>query len=343
MTVRATNPMADLYRRLESVGLTKSQVRKYILPDWWDDRVSSNPAAFAEGLGYLSRHLGLDLASLRDPAREVEFRDAGVCKFKRSKGTTESELGLTRSLATQVARLVNAATSEPCVPLPTTAAQVRGEILGRGEPWVGLPNLVEYCWSVGIPVVHLTSISKARQPDGLAVQVRGRPVVVLCRKARAPAWLLFILAHELGHIVLGHIPDEGALIDEDVDTNERDEEEGAANRFAIELLTGDPEARFQTAGRWPNAQALAERALELGRELKVDPGHLVLNYAHSMGGHFFPVANAALARLEPEREALGIVREKLAEHLDWSRLPEESSEFLMRVSQAEKTRDLPVG
>ena len=49
-----------------------------------------------------------------------------------------------------------------------------------------------------------------------------------------------------------------------------------------------------------------------------------------MGNHFFPVTNAALSLLEPNRDALGIVRQKMAEHLDWSSLPEDSSEFLMR-------------
>jgi hypothetical protein len=343
MTVSTTNPMADLYRRLRAVGLTKNKVQQFILPDWWDDQVATNPAGYAEGISFISRHLGLDLASLREPGRPIAFRDAGVCKFKKSKNATEEQLQLARSLATRVAHLVSAATMEPCAPLPATAAQMRSEILGQGQPWVSLANLVDYCWSLGVPVVHLTSFLKTRQPDGLAVKVRGRPVVVLCKKVRVTAWLLFILAHELGHIVLGHIPDNGALIDEDVDSNEADAEEIEANNFAVELLTGEKDRRFHSSGRWPNAADLAKLAKELGRQHKTDPGHVVLNYAHTMGEGFFPVANAALGLLEPRREALGIVRQKLAEHLDWSRLPEDSSEFLMRVSQAGKTIDLSHG
>jgi hypothetical protein len=168
----------------------------------------------------------------------------------------------------------------------------------------------------------------------MAVKVRGRPIVVLCKKTKAPAWLLFILAHELGHIVLGHIPDDGVLIDENVDTNERDDEEMAANAFALELLTGKREANFRAGGRWPNAEMLVHFAKEYGRELKIDPGHIILNYAHTMGKEFFPVANAALGKLGSP-DAMGVVRRKLAQHLDWSRLPEDSSEFLMRVSQSE--------
>ena len=67
----------------------------------------------------------------------------------------------------------------------------------------------------------------------------------------------------------------------------------------------------------------------IGKEMRIDPGHLVLNYAHAMGERFWPVAIAALKLLEPKRDALKIVRAKMAEHLDWSKLPEDSSEFLM--------------
>lgn len=343
MNVGATNPMADLYRRLGVVGLSKSQVKRFILPDWWDDEVATNPAGHAEGISYLSRYLGLELASLREPGSPVAFRDSGVCKFKRSKNTTLEQFDLARSMGTRVAHLVSAATAEPCLPPPKTAAQMRSEILGRGHPWVNLANLVDYCWSLGVPVVHLASILEARRPDGLAVRARGRPVVVLCKRRLRPAWLLFILAHELGHVVLGHIPEDGVLIDSDLDHNEPDAEETEANEFAVELLTGDKKCGFLAPGRWPNAAELAEWANEMGRERQISPGHVVLNYAHTMGVGFYPVANAALALLEPRRDALEIVRRKLADHLDWSRLPEESSEFLMRVSQSENQRDLSLG
>ncbi len=343
MSVSAANPIADLYRRLGAVGLTRKIIRQAILPEWWDDQVAANPAGFAEGISFLSRHLGLDLASLRDPAKSVTFRDLGVCKFKKSKNATEEQLALARSMATQVARLVNVATMEPCLSLPATALQMRREIIGQGHRWVGLANLIDYCWSSGIPVVHLSPLLKAKRPDGLAVKVRGRPVIVLCKQDRFTAWLLFILAHELGHIALGHIPEDGALIDESVKNNVRDVEEEAANEFAIELLTGDEDRQYFASGRWPNAAQLAEAAQEIGRRHEVDPGHVVLNHAYSMGPGFWPVANAALAILEPKRDALGVVRRKMAEHLDWSRLPEDSSEFLMRVSQDDKTSDLSLG
>ena len=170
-----------------------------------------------------------------------------------------------------------------------------------------------------------------------------RPVIVLCKKSAFSAWLLFILAHELAHIVLGHIDDDGILIDESVEHNVKDAEETDANAFANELLRGNTESRFHTSGSWPNAVQLAGVARLIAKEERIDPGHVILNYAHTMGKNFWPVANAALKLLEPKRDALKTVRAKMAAHLDWSSLPEDSSEFLMRISQSRRLSDLPVG
>ena len=47
----------------------------------------------------------------------------------------------------------------------------------------------------------------------------------------------------------------------------------------------------------------------------VDPGHIILNYAHSMGPSFYAVGNAALKRLEPNAHAVGVIRTEMTERL----------------------------
>jgi hypothetical protein len=115
----------------------------------------------------------------------------------------------------------------------------------------------------------------------------------------------------------------------------KSEEENEANDFALELLTGHARYNVQAFGRWPNAAQLAERAREVGTVRHIDPGHVVLNYAHMMRAEFWGVASAALKLLEPKANAQALVRSSLAANLDWSALPEESCEFLMRVTKAE--------
>jgi hypothetical protein len=223
--------------------------------------------------------------------------------------------------------------------LPKSALDVRLAILDRGALWVGLPELLDYCWSIGIPVVFLARFPNgAKKMQGLSAMHQGRPVIVLSRKAAHAAWLLFVLAHELGHIACGHLSEDGVLLDQDVDKNERDVEEDQANAFAIELLTGEPEFRVFTSGRWPNAKDLARIARQLGTKHRIDPGHVVLKYAHTMGSGFWPVANAALKLLESKADAPALIRDTLAGNLDWASLPRDSSKFLMRVSTAEPGR-----
>ena len=50
--------------------------------------------------------------------------------------------------------------------------------------------------------------------DGLASVRSGHYAVVLSKHAKHSAWLLFILTHELGHIVQGHVNKDGVLVDE---------------------------------------------------------------------------------------------------------------------------------
>ena len=171
--------------------------------------------------------------------------------------------------------------------------------------------------------------------DGLAAVKRGHYGVVLCKNIKYSAWLLFILAHEIGHILLGHVSKDGVLVDQEVDrTRSVDDEEQAANAFALELLSGNSTLEVIPVGYEATGQSLARAALDAGTHERIDPGHLVLNCAYQMGGNFFKVANAALNILEPHADAVGSVRSKMLAHLDERKLPEETYEFILRVAHA---------
>jgi hypothetical protein len=143
---------------------------------------------------------------------------------------------------------------------------------------------------------------------------------------------LFILAHELGHIVRGHVNSDGVLIDEQIDRNSTDAEEKAANAFALELLTGNPESRVFSVGP-VCARALAKVAHQAGVHEQIDPGHIVLNYAYQMGNDYFAVANAALKLLELHADAVGLVRSRMMAHLDKTKLSEDTYEFILRATR----------
>ncbi len=298
------NPIKSVYKRLRQIGLIRPYVRSVALPDWWDDALAQNPAGYAQCLMFLSRHLGIDLKTLQNPESPLHLRDFGICKYKKREGTSDDELVLSRVIATRAAQIAAAAMANQYGPIPG-ASEIR-QIILTGARWVGFKGLLNYCWSIGIPVLHVNYFpAGAKRPDGFAFRNQGRPVIILCRNEKQPSCLLFILAHELGHLACEHVPENGALLDDCVKKNQPDREERAANRFALELLAGHP----VTIGPLPNTDELPEpaNAHECQNELALS-----------------------------EIEFLGA---RLAECLNWESLPGDSREFLLRVTSGKSAED----
>ncbi len=343
------SPAKTLYERLREVGFTKPYIRKVAaLPTWWDDSLWEDPPSRAVGYMHLSRHLGIEITSLQNPNAPLRLKDFGVCKYKKQASITDAELLLSRVIATRAAQLAAAATERPYESVPS-AADMRSCILEQA-PHVGLIQLLDHCWAAGIPVLHISDfpVERAKRPMGFTLRVKDRPAIVLCLNKAHPAWHLFVLAHELGHIHGGHVPEDGSLLDQKPLADEQTEagapapddtasdgEEIQADEYAAALLTGQSGPCLATGGRWPNAKSLAEQAKDFGRRHQVDPGHAVLECANVIGGGFWGVANAALKILEPQADAIGSIQQRLAGNLDWERLPEDSSEFLMRITRQE--------
>lgn len=333
MTSAATNPMKQIYRRLRAVGFDTRYVRNTALPSWWDDDVAESPSGYQEGLVWLSRHLGVTLQSLQDETCPLQLRDFGRCNFKKSQGVSEEDLAVARTICTRAAQIAAASVQSAWRgQIAPNGSEIREQILNAGAVCVDLRALLDWCWGNGIPVLHVSNFPRsAKKMDGMAALIDGRPVIVICRNSKHQAWLLFILAHELGHLVRLHVSENGVLIDEQVVKDSVDDQEREANSTALEILTGDSDCRFGSPGRWPNARELAEMAVRYGKANHIDPGHIILNYSDFKGPEFFRLGNAALRLLPPDVDAAKIINDKMAENLDWSGIPEDSSEFLMRV------------
>lgn len=109
------------------------------------------------------------------------------------------------SFGTALSRLLLEATPNPGVFEPMTAAQLR-QLLLNGRPHVGLLELLMASWSMGIPVIHLRVYPlSAKRMSAMSVRVGDRFAILLARDAVYPAPIAFHVAHELGHIFLGHL------------------------------------------------------------------------------------------------------------------------------------------
>jgi hypothetical protein len=179
--------------------------------------------------------------------------------------------------------------------------------------------------------------------------VAGRPVVVLLKNAKLAEWMVFILAHELGHVALGHLgTQEGAaVVDEKVSLAEEgdaaselvggDVQESEANTYAGGVLVPGGEQITLGEPPWPVAERLADFALAFGRKNKVSPGHAVLNAAnHSPRGGRPPfglgikAAQAVAGRLGTPSTA-EVCRAAAQRHLNLIELKPDTVEFLEKL------------
>lgn len=322
----------DLRKRLtESMGLDKSAIEA-AWPDWWTDEAESSLSAQAELRFSLARKLGLDPTSLLDNDEPRWFWN-DTAKFKNFRGDIDRDQPAINSFGTSIARLLLQSTPVGVGLAGQTAQTLRQAIL-RNTGSVQLVDLISLLWAVGIPVIHLRVYPlSAKRMCAMAVRTGDRYSILLARDSSLPSSTAFHLAHEIGHIVLGHLDVNGAIVDmEDPggDDAGRDEEELAADAFALELMTGEPKLAVMPAANYFTAQSLAKDAINAAPHVLIEPGMLVLCFGYSTKR--WDVANAALKIIYSSPTPVWQEVNRVAhDQLDWSSLPEDASFYLKAI------------
>jgi hypothetical protein len=327
-TFAKLNHMQSLYKRLKAAGYDRKFVRECVLPDWWEDSLGSVPANCAIAEIAIGRHLGFDIAQLRDPNQPLRPPTAGNFRLKRRSTASESDVAASVAVARRAAELVaESVTDVPAYGGPQLAAAVRAAIL-RNSAFVDLESLLTFCWSHGIFVVHLARTpAGAKRIDGLATFCGRRPVIVLASGRDSPSWLVYHLVHELGHIMRCHVKANGSfLVDQDLSTRDDDEQEKEADTFACELLTGQTDPAFvPTYGL--TAEKLARAAWRYGEQHRIAPGTVVLVYGRS-ANRWGPAQNA-LKYLEQDTSGQAMIATALRQNMPTEELPETAERFLI--------------
>ncbi len=319
--------MADLYDRLETIGFPKKFVQQKILPDWWTDEVDETPGVLTEGALYISRRLNLDMQSLLDCKLSPEFNSPSQLKFKIKVGTNNHQIAIPHLISARIAEMVAYACNKPYQPLDSVSVSaIRQDILARQNS-VNLPGFLEYCWGRGIPVIHFDEFPpKVHKFDGMVGYFNDRPVILLSLKAKSPSRLLFIAAHELGHILQGHLTQEKLLVDEKISLESTDREELEANKVAGELLLGTADKNYYNSQDYTSKQ-LANYAQNISVRDRVDAGVVARNYGWHKK-HYYRLVETAMKILEPDANALQEINRYLEQNLDWEKLGDENQDYL---------------
>lgn len=334
-TQSSKTSMDGLYERLQEAGFNRAFVQHYLLPAWWDDTLGDNPTMRAIAEVGIARMIGASIQALRASDMPLQLLPNHEFRLKRNKSVAISELLPALALAQSIAHIL-AETLADLPPFTATAQAptVRQEILAQ-RPTVDLAGLLAWAWEHGIIVVHLCQFpTHTKKFSGLALFHHNRPVIVLADGRDSPPWLAFHLAHELGHILLGHLQPGQVWLDDNIDRRQTlldatqdtifERVEAEANVFALTLLTAQPEMRFALQ-RDLNGEKLAHQAQQRALKSQIDAGTLALIYGYSTGR--IGVAQNALRELGLHHGAQQHIASMVKQHLPTD-LPETLTNLL---------------
>lgn len=333
MTVKAA------YECLQAAGYPKTYVNR-MLPDWWDNSLLKTSAGALQFALILKQRLGLDVFFGQDGNLAINTQ-APRASFKHRADTGADELNVAAALGIALARIAVRATRNPYVELPREpmAIYAMARSAGGGKS-LGLEELLDLCWAYGIPVLFLQEVPrKTKRMTGMAVMVDNRPAILLGFEYTQHAKQLFVLAHELAHIVCHHVKQNEALIDEEISQVAeglegraqllRDDEEREADEVALELIRNGNIDIARELPRQSSSATLAAQAMSLGRSTGIDHGHLILSYA-KMHDDWIR-ATQALNFIEQRIGAVDLVREKFLQNVNLELISDESAEHLLAM------------
>lgn len=332
----ARNPSKALMSSFKELGLTATQVRHF-LPQWWDDEAAAEEGGLLELQILLARRLNVALESLQAPAPKPVFREA-MRRFKTVHPDGSTQLAVAAGVGHGLAQvLATACSTEPLQEL-VPAAKLR-KLLLEHQAAVTLDGLCTWLWEHGIPVLHITNWPKQlRRPDAMCVRVMDRAVILVIRKETAPARLTYLVAHEVGHVMSGHLKSAGnsILVDDTLPVDERgfakDEDERVADQFAMELLGGATLRAVcdSLAPRRFDEVKLAVAALQSSKGTGLDAGQVILGWARLTGN--WQLAGFAMRYLMTTHPAPVVVNDVAKRFLDEDQLAADSLEHLSQLA-----------
>jgi IrrE N-terminal-like domain len=336
-TAPAPTQMSDLYTSLATIGLPKQYIKNHILPDWWTDDVDQTPGTLMQGALYIAHRLNLNIPSLFD-GNTPQFTPTPNPKFKTQTGVDLATLTAAQAIASRIAELVAYACPQPYQDIThRSIATIRKQILSN-HPSLSLDGILEFCWAQGIPVIHFTQFPHTLQRfHGMVAYFHDRPVILVSRNERSPAWILFIIAHELGHILQGHLSTNGLLVDQDIQLESDDAEENEANQAAAELLLGQSGISYDLWTKFLTGENLAVQAQQFAQKSQNDPGVITLNIAWNRAQRAqtkqeksiaWATGNKALKILGQDSNASHQINHYLDQTIQWDALRDESQDYL---------------
>jgi hypothetical protein len=319
----------------KELGLTAAQVRHFV-PEWWDDDAAADEGGLLELQIVLARRLNVALESLQKAAPKPEFR-ATTRRFKTIHPEGSTQLAVAAGVGHGLAHVLAGACTTGSLQERLSPTDLRAHILKK-YPTVTLDSLCRWLWEHGMPVVHILNWpQQLRRPDAMCVRVGACPVVLVVRKEVAPARLAYLVAHEIGHLMSGHLKADNntVLVDDTLPVDERgfakDEDEKIADTYAMELLGGDAlRAACIKVGQQNEEVKLAVAALKVSKGTGLEAGQVILGWARLTED--WRLAGMAMRYLMTTQPAPIVVNDVAKGYIDSNTLSSDGLDHLIKLT-----------
>jgi len=309
-----------------------------LLPSWWDDQIASSPDGMWELVLGIAKSLSLDAVALSKGELFPRGAVANI-SYKRNALVNPQDFQASTLIASSISNAIISSIKVPYQALPKNVWELSEEIRAIGKGSIDFDALLNYCWRKGVPVIALSNLPFGlKKMDGAALKVGDRPVIILAKKNNSKSWLSFILAHELGHIALGHLENNSSIVDIALQQestfdsdNTGDSMELEADKFALNIL-GGPLAQ-ETQERWgdfDSAITLATNARAAANLLGCSAGHLILRYAFRTKR--WPEAASALKFLREDFDAQKEIVKSMASGITFDDLSNDVQDLIFRIT-----------
>jgi transcriptional regulator with XRE-family HTH domain len=301
-------------------GMVLERIAEHVGPERF-------PALLARGFGWNVDEL------LKGPPESPPLEIAVSFKARDRERAKSSPLV---RLAQAVSEIAAESYKTPVKALPQDPSAIREQI-GPVEGTISLQALVKWSWEMGIMVIPTPGTKGVF--SGAAWNVGERPVAVLSSTQASPAFWLFDLAHELGHLALGHPLSQGVVdVDKPGEATD-DAHEEAADRFALDLLLPDRESLFAEIRRrsegsldWQKRK-FKWKVIEVAEEEGVDKALLATTAAAALTDIAEPIDRWGSAQniAKEQGEGRRIVQASFARRIDLNGLEELDAALLQAV------------
>ncbi len=327
-------------KNLVKVGIPEELTLRRLLPPHLAETLEGSPDSGTEfrvtfqAATLLSRIFSIQVSELLKPIiPPLDVRLVASTRFKLPSRINPSVVDAYTVYAHYLAAcLVSCIKDEAFPELPTDWHEFHQAVTGPDSP-ITFSKVLSLAWDSGFLVLPLRYSGAFH---GAVWQIKGRYVIVIKQTTPLESRWLYDLLHELGHVVLGHVTESQALVeDKPISIENADSaEEDASNEWAENVLFDGESDEVEQAcvsaceGRMQQLKAVIP---EVARRYNINAGSLsnhMANRLRMQGENWWGTAqNLQKDGVDP----FGQARDVLLQRLNLNHLSSLDRELMMRA------------